>query len=70
MKTIQIFDPTMRFSSGVCSVDVDQALVIFSVVVAWTKERDIHQITAWGELMKTTKMTQNRGLNSNINISY
>lgn len=70
MKTTQAFDPTMRCSSGVCGVDVDQALVIFSEDVAWAKERGIHQITAWGELMKTTKMTQNCSLNSNINISY
>jgi hypothetical protein len=37
MKTIQVFDPALCCSTGVCGVDVDQALVAFSADVAWAK---------------------------------
>ena len=37
MKTIQIFDPALCCSTGVCGVDVDQPLVTFSADVAWAK---------------------------------
>ena len=38
MKTIQIYDPAMCCSSGVCGVDVDQALVTFSADMDWAKQ--------------------------------
>jgi len=37
MKTIQVFDPALCCSTGVCGVDVDQSLVTFSADVAWAK---------------------------------
>lgn len=37
MKTIQIFDPAMCCSSGVCGVDTDQALVNFAADVRWAQ---------------------------------
>jgi hypothetical protein len=37
MKTIRVFDPALCCSTGVCGVDVDQALVSFSADVAWAK---------------------------------
>jgi Arsenical resistance operon protein ArsD len=37
MKTIQVFDPALCCSTGVCGVEVDQALVSFSADVAWAK---------------------------------
>ena len=37
MKTIQVFDPALCCSTGVCGVDIDQALVSFSADVAWAK---------------------------------
>lgn len=37
MKTIQVFDPALCCSTGVCGVEVDQALVNFSADVAWAK---------------------------------
>ena len=37
MKTIQVFDPALCCSTGVCGVDVDQALVSFSADVASAK---------------------------------
>jgi hypothetical protein len=39
MKTIQVFDPALCCSSGVCGTDVDQALVDFSADVDWAKQQ-------------------------------
>lgn len=38
MKSIQVFDPALCCSTGVCGVDVDQALVSFSADVDWAKQ--------------------------------
>lgn len=38
MKTIQVFDPPLCCSTGVCGVDVDQALVSFSADAAWAAQ--------------------------------
>ena len=38
MTTIQIFDPALCCSTGVCGVDVDQKLVGFSADVDWAKQ--------------------------------
>ena len=38
MTTIHIFDPALCCSSGVCSVDADQALVAFAADVDWAKQ--------------------------------
>lgn len=37
MTTIQIFDPAMCCSTGVCGVEVDQKLVDFAADVDWAK---------------------------------
>lgn len=42
MTTIQVFDPALCCSTGVCGVDVDQALVGFSADVDWAKQNSIH----------------------------
>lgn len=39
MSTIQVFDPALCCSSGVCGEDVDQALVSFSADVDWAKQQ-------------------------------
>ena len=39
MKSIQVFDPALCCSTGVCGVDVDQQLVGFSADVDWAKEK-------------------------------
>ena len=39
MKNIQVFDPAMCCSSGVCGTDVDQKLVDFSADVDWAKQQ-------------------------------
>ena len=38
MSIIQVFDPALCCSTGVCGVDVDQALVNFSADVDWAKQ--------------------------------
>ena len=38
MTTIQVFDPALCCSTGVCGVDVDQELVGFSADVDWAKQ--------------------------------
>ena len=35
--TIQVFDPALCCSTGVCGVDIDQTLVTFSADAAWAK---------------------------------
>ena len=39
MNTIQIFDPALCCSSGVCGADVDQSLVDFSADVEWARQQ-------------------------------
>lgn len=41
MKTIQIFDPALCCSTGVCGVDVDQQLVTFAADVDWAKQQGV-----------------------------
>lgn len=38
MASIQIFDPTLCCSTGVCGVDVDQQLVTFAADLDWAKQ--------------------------------
>jgi len=38
MSSIQVFDPALCCSTGVCGVDVDQQLVAFSADVDWAKQ--------------------------------
>jgi hypothetical protein len=38
MKNIQVFDPALCCSTGVCGVDVEQQLVDFSADVEWAKQ--------------------------------
>ncbi|MCX7085109.1 MAG: arsenite efflux transporter metallochaperone ArsD [Methylococcales bacterium] len=42
MKSIQVFDPALCCSTGVCGVDVDQQLVGFSTDVDWANEKGAH----------------------------
>ena len=38
MKTIQVFDPALCCSSGVCGTEVDQNLVSFAADVDWARK--------------------------------
>lgn len=42
MKTIQVFDPALCCSTGVCGADVDEALVHFSADVDWARQQGAH----------------------------
>jgi hypothetical protein len=39
MKTIQVFDPALCCSTGVCGVDVDEKLVTFAADVDWVVQK-------------------------------
>jgi hypothetical protein len=39
MRTIQVFDPALCCSTGVCGVDVDQLLVNFAADVEWARSQ-------------------------------
>jgi len=39
MKKIQVFDPALCCSTGVCGVDADQALISFSADVDWARQQ-------------------------------
>ena len=41
MSAIQIFDPALCCSSGVCGTQVEQALVTFAADLAWAKEQGV-----------------------------
>ena len=38
MKSIQVFDPALCCSSGVCGVEVDQVLVNFAADIDWARQ--------------------------------
>ena len=42
MKSIQIFDPALCCSTGVCGAETDQALITFSADVDWAKQNGAH----------------------------
>jgi hypothetical protein len=39
MKKIQVFDPALCCSTGVCGVDADQELINFSADVEWARQQ-------------------------------
>jgi len=41
MTTIRVFDPALCCSTGVCGVDVDQALVTFAADIDWLKSKGV-----------------------------
>ena len=41
MTIIQVYDPALCCSTGICGVDVDQALVSFSADVDWAKQNGV-----------------------------
>jgi hypothetical protein len=42
MTPIQIFDPALCCSSGVCGVDADQQLIAFAADVSWLQQQGGH----------------------------
>ena len=41
MTIIQVYDPALCCSTGICGVDVDQALVSFSADADWAKQNGV-----------------------------
>ena len=41
MKKIQVFDPALCCSSGVCGTEVDQALISFSANLDWARQNGL-----------------------------
>jgi hypothetical protein len=39
MPTIQVFDPAMCCSTGVCGVDIDQQLIAFAADINWLQQQ-------------------------------
>lgn len=39
MKKLEVFDPALCCSTGVCGTDIDQALVNFATDVDWLKKQ-------------------------------
>lgn len=58
MATIQVFDPALCCSTGVCGVDVDQALVSFSADVEWAKQHGA-QIERFNLAQQPTAFAEN-----------
>lgn len=58
MKIIQVFDPALCCSTGVCGVDVDQQLVDFSADVDWAKQQGA-QIERFNLAQQPTAFAEN-----------
>lgn len=41
MSTLKVFDPALCCSTGVCGVDIDQALVTFAADIDWLKSQGV-----------------------------
>ncbi|HNQ76772.1 MAG TPA: arsenite efflux transporter metallochaperone ArsD, partial [Pseudothauera hydrothermalis] len=41
MKTVQVFDPALCCSTGVCGTEVDQALVTAAADLEWAKQQGL-----------------------------
>lgn len=69
MATIQIFDPAMCCSTGVCGVEVDPALVTFAADVDWLKSQGVpvvrfnlgQQPLAFAESLQIRQLLQAQG---------
>ena len=70
MKTIQVFDPPMCCSSGVCGAEVDQNLVNFAVSLQWLKMNGVlverfnplHQYDVFAANAVVTKTVNEKGI--------
>lgn len=70
MKTIQVFDPPMCCSSGVCGAEVDSNLVNFAVSLQWLKMNGVqverfnplHQYDAFAAHAVVTKAVNEKGI--------
>lgn len=68
MKTIQIYDPAMCCSTGVCGVNVDQALVTFAADVDWAKQNGA-KIERFNLAQQPTAYAENEAVRNFLNRS-
>lgn len=68
MNTIQVFDPALCCSTGVCGVDVDEALVGFSADVAWAKQNGA-QIERFNLAQQPMAFAQNEAVKRSLELS-
>ncbi len=69
MKQIQVFDPALCCSTGVCGVEVDQALVTFAADVDWARQNGVaigrfnlaHQPMAFAENAEVKTFLEHAG---------
>jgi hypothetical protein len=66
MKTIQIFDPPMCCSSGVCGAEVDNNLVNFAVSVQWLKMNGV-QVERFNPLHQYDVFAANEVVTQTVN---
>lgn len=59
MATIEVFDPALCCSTGVCGSDVDQALVTFSADVDWARQQGA-QITRFNLAQQPMAFAENK----------
>jgi hypothetical protein len=70
MKTIQVFDPPMCCSSGVCGAEVDSNLVNFAVALQWLgmhgvqveRYNPLHQYAAFAANASVAKTINEKGI--------
>lgn len=68
MKTIQVFDPALCCSSGVCGADIDQSLVNFSADIAWAKQNGV-QIERFNLAQQPMAFAQNGAVKAFLELS-
>jgi len=68
MKTIQVFDPALCCSSGVCGTDVDQSLVDFSADIAWAKQNGV-QVERFNLAQQPLAFAQNEAVKALLDLS-
>jgi len=61
MKKIEVFDPALCCSSGVCGTQVDDALVAFSTDVAWYKKQG-GQLERYNLSQEPMKFVENKAV--------
>lgn len=68
MKTVQIFDPALCCSTGLCGVDVDPALLTFSADVAWAKQNGV-EIERFNLAQQPLAFAENPAVKSQLELS-
>ena len=68
MTTIQVYDPALCCSTGVCGVNVDQALVTFAADVEWARQNGA-QVERFNLAQQPTAFAENEVVRGFLNRS-